>query len=91
MDIAIKVEYAKKEILKNTEKLQKELSLPACIMEMVITSALAEVREASKREIISEASEEIRKKNEELEKAKAAAKKVLRNKTEDNREMENKE
>lgn len=83
MDIAIKIEYAKKEILKNAEKLQKELSLPACIMEMVITSALAEAREASKREIISEASGEIIKKNEELEKAKAAAKKVLKDEPEE--------
>lgn len=76
--IAIKIECAKGEILNALEECRKKHSLPACIMDGVLSSVLAEVRSEEKIELINATNLMMKIKNEELEKAKAAAKKVLK-------------
>ena len=76
--IAIKIECAKGEILNAMEAIQKKHGLPPCIMDGVLSSVLAEVRSEAKIELINSTNEMMAEKNEELEKAKKAAKRVLK-------------
>ena len=78
--IAIKIECAKGEIMNAMQQIQDKYVLPPCIIDGVISSVLAEVRAESKLELINATSTVMRETEEELEKAKAAAKKVLKDK-----------
>lgn len=86
--IAIKIECAKGEILNALEECRKKHGLPPCIMDGVLSSVLAEVRSEEKIELINATNAMMKEKNEELEKAKAAAKKVLKAEPEENPEQE---
>lgn len=86
--IAVKIECAKGEILNAMEAIQKKHGLPPCIMDGVLSSVLAEVRSEAKIELINSTNAMMADKNEELEKAKAAAKKVLRTEPEEIPEQE---
>lgn len=76
--IAIKIECAKGEIMNAMQRIQSQYTLPPCIMDGVISSVLAEVRAESKLELINATNAVMQETNEELEKAKAAAKKMLK-------------
>ena len=76
--IAIRIECAKGEILNALSNIQQTHDLPPCIMDGVLSSVLSQVRSEAKIELINATNAMLREKNEELEKAKAAAKKVLR-------------
>lgn len=86
--IAVKIECAKGEILNAMEAIQKKHGLPPCIMDGVLSSVLAEVRSEAKIELINSTNAMMAEKNEELEKAKAAAKKVIRTEPEEIPEQE---
>jgi hypothetical protein len=81
--IAIKIESAKGEIMNAIQRIQNAYDLPPCIMDGVLSSVLAEVRSEAKIELINAANAMMREQNEELEKAKAAAKTVLKAESED--------
>lgn len=83
LPIVVKIECAKGEILNALEKIRKQYELPPCVVDGVLSSVLAELRSEEKIELINARNAMMREKNEELEKAKAAAKKVLKNETED--------
>ena len=76
--IAVRIECAKGEILNAMETIQKRHALPPCIMDGVLSSVLAEVRSEAKIELINSTNTMMAEKNEELEKAKKAAKRVLK-------------
>lgn len=76
--IAVKIECAKGEILNAMEAIQKKHGLPPCIMDGVLSSVLAEVRSEAKIELINSTNAMMAEKNEELEKAKKEAKRVLK-------------
>lgn len=76
--IAIKIECAKGEIMNAMQQIQNKYALPPCIMDGVISSVLAEVRAESKIELINATSAVMQETEEELEKTKDAAKKVIR-------------
>lgn len=76
--IAVRIECAKGEILNAMETIQKRHALPPCIMDGVLSSVLAEVRSEAKIELINSTNAMMTEKNEELKKAQAAAKKVLK-------------
>lgn len=86
--ISIRIECAKGEILNAMETIQKRHALPPCIMDGVLSSVLAEVRSEAKIELINATNAMMKEKNEELEKAKVAAKKVLKTEPEENPEQE---
>jgi len=79
--IVIKIECARGEIMNAMQRIQDKYTLPPYIMDGVISSVLAEVRAESKLELINATSAAMRETEEELEKAKAAAKKVLKTET----------
>ena len=83
--LAVRIECAKGEILNAMETIQKRYELPPCIMDGVLSSVLAEVRSEAKIELINSTNTMMAEKNEELEKAKKAAKRVL--KTEPDKEQ----
>ena len=76
--IAIKIECAKGEIMNAMQQIQNKYALPPCIIDGVMSSVLAEVRAESKLELLNATNAAMRETEEELEKAKAAAKKVLK-------------
>lgn len=79
--IAVRIECAKGEILNAMETIQKRHALPPCIMDGVLSSVLAEVRSEAKIELINSTNTMMTEKNEELEKAKKAAKRDSENRT----------
>lgn len=81
--IAVRIECAKGEVMNALEKVRQQHSLPPCIIEGVLSSVLSEVRAEAKLELINGTNEMLREKNEELEKAKKAAKKVLKTEPEE--------
>ena len=76
--IAVRIECAKGEILNAMEAIQTKHALPPCIMDGVLSSVLAEVRSEAKIELINSTNAMMAEKDEELEKAKKAAKRTLR-------------
>lgn len=86
--ISVRIECAKGEILNAMGEIQRKHALPPCIMDGVISSVLAEVRSEAKVELINATNAMMAEKNEELEKAKAAAKRVLRTEPEEQQEHE---
>lgn len=57
--------------------IQTNHALPPCIIDGILSSVLAEVRAEEKLELINAANAMMKEVNEDLDKAKAAAKKVL--------------
>lgn len=82
LPIAVKIECAKGEILNALEKIRKQYELPPCVVDGVLSSVLTEVRSEGKIELINATNAMLREKNEEVKKAQEAAKKVLRNESE---------
>lgn len=78
MQVAMKIECAKGEVMNALERVRQQYNLPPCIVDGILSSVLAEVRSEAKIELINASNAMMREKNEELEKAKAAAKKVLK-------------
>lgn len=78
MNIAINIECAKGEIMNTMQQIQDKYALPPCIIDGIISSVLADVRSQAKLELLNETSSVMQNANEELEKAKAEAKKVLK-------------
>lgn len=76
--ISIIMESAEKETREAIDHVKQKYNLRPCIMDVIVASVLADVRKEAKAELIGAADEIIGRKNEELEKAKAAAKKVLK-------------
>lgn len=76
--IAIKIECARGEIMNALQKTQEEYGLPPCIIDGIFSSVAAEIKSEAKLELINATNTMMREKSEELEKAKAAAKKVLK-------------
>lgn len=89
--IAVRIECAKGEILNAMETIQKRHALPPCIMDGVLSSVLAEVRSEAKIELINSTNTMMTEKNEELEKAKKAAKRVLETEPDEEREQDTQE
>ena len=81
--IAVRIECAKGEILNAMETIQTKHALPPCIMDGVLSSVLAEVRSEAKIELINSTNAMMAEKDEELEKAKKAAKRTLRTEPEE--------
>lgn len=88
--IEVRIECARGEILNAVEKITREQGLPAAVIDGVISSVLEEIRGQEKMELVNafnklreEKEEEINALNEELQKAKAAAKKVLKQDTQE--------
>lgn len=81
--ISITIECAKGEIQNAIKNIKNNYTLPPCIIEGIISSALAEIRSETKVELVNAADAMMREKNEELEKAKAAAKKTLKTEPEE--------
>jgi hypothetical protein len=81
--ISVQIECAKGEIMNAIQRIQTAHGLPPCIMDGVLSSVLAEVRSEAKIELINATNAMMREQNEELEKAKAAAKTVLKAEPED--------
>ncbi len=79
--IVIKIECAKGEIMNAMQQIQNKYALPPCIIDGLISSILAEVRAESKLELLNATSAAMRETEEEIKKAKAAAKKVLKEET----------
>ena len=76
--LAVRIECAKGKILNAMETIQKRHALPPCIRDGVLSFVLAEVRSEAKIELINSTNTMMAEKNEELEKAKKAAKRVLK-------------
>ena len=84
--IAVRIECAKGEILNAMEAIQTKHALPPCIMDGVLSSVLAEVRSEAKIELINSTNSMMAEKDEDLEKAKKAAKRTLRTEPEEQTE-----
>ncbi len=78
MPISILLENAKKEMKQAVDDVRDRYRLRPCIMDVIVSSVLADIRSDAQRELIAASNEMIDKTNEELEKAKEAAKKVLK-------------
>ena len=76
--ISIRIECAKAEINNALNNIKNNYALPPCIMEGIISHALAEIRSETKIELVNATDAMIREKNEELQEEKAAAKKTLK-------------
>jgi hypothetical protein len=71
------IERAKIQLNKAVENIRNEYGMPYFILEGIIKGVLADVREKEKRGILEESEKKISELRWELEKAKAAAKKVF--------------
>ena len=89
--IAVRIECPKGENLNAMETIQKRHALPPCIMDGVLSSVLAEVRSEAKIELINSTNTMMAEKNEELEKTKKAAKRVLKTEPDEEQEQDTQE
>lgn len=71
------LENAKTEIRNDLENIMSKNGLSYSVMDEMVTHVLSEIREKAKIEYINAVAELVSEQKEELEKAKAAAKKVL--------------
>lgn len=74
---AINIECARGEILNALGTIRGRYNLPPCIMDGILSSLIAEIREEEKLELINTASQIIKEKDQDLNEAKKAVKKVL--------------
>lgn len=93
----VKFTCAKGEILNAIGRIQAEYNLPACVLETIITSVIADLRAQDKMDLLNESFAQQEKYNkkiteleEELKAAKKAAKAVLETNTEEMKEGEEK-
>lgn len=68
---------AKEEIQDTVNKVQEKYNLRPCVMENILSAVMLNCTEKVQKEVAEDVRELLEQKNEELEKAKAAAKKVL--------------
>lgn len=68
---------AKEEIQDTVNKVQEKYNLRPCVMEGILSAVMLNCTEKVQKEVAEDVRELLEQKNEELEKAKAAAKKVL--------------
>jgi hypothetical protein len=68
---------AKEEIQDTVNKVQEKYNLRPCVMEDILSAVMLNCTEKVQKEVAEDVRELLEQKNEELEKAKAAAKKVL--------------
>lgn len=68
---------AKEEIQGTVNRVQKEYNLRPCVMEGILSAVTLDCTEKVQKEVAEDVRELLEQKNEELEKAKAAAKKIL--------------
>ena len=68
---------AKEEIQDTVNKAQEKYNLRPCVMEDILSAVMLNCTEKVQKEVAEDVRELLEQKNEELEKAKAAAKKVL--------------
>ena len=68
---------AKEEIRDTVNKVQEKYNLRPCVMENILSAVMLNCTEKVQKEVAEDVRELLEQKNEELEKAKAAAKKVL--------------
>ena len=74
---SIRMESAKGEMNNAVIEIRRKYGLPNAMMDGILSSVLADVRSNVKTDLINEVNEILRDKNEELDAAKAAAKKTL--------------
>ena len=86
--LAMKVECARGEVLNALESIIRQHGLPPCILDGILSSVLVEIRSETKMELVNATNQIIAEKNEELEKAKVEAKKVLEAELEEIEESE---
>ena len=91
--IEIKIESARGEIINTVERMSQEYGLPAVIIDGILSSVLEDIRNQEKlglakafNKIQLEKNAEIENLEKELKKAKAAAKKVLKQDTQETME-----
>lgn len=75
--LPIRIESARGEVLNALERIRVKHNLPACIIDGILSSVLADVRGEQKIEVINGSNQIIKELTEELDRAKEAAKKVL--------------
>lgn len=68
---------AKEEIQDTVNKVQEKYNLRPCVMEDILSAVMLNCTEKVQKEVAEDVRELLEQKNEELEKVKAAAKKVL--------------
>jgi hypothetical protein len=83
MRLTIGIETARKEIKEFVFEVRKRYGIPLCIADGILSSIIADIREETKAELLNDAKAVIDEKEEELKKAKAAAKRVLKTEPED--------
>lgn len=76
--ISILLESARNEMRQAVDDVRDRYRLRPCIMDVIVSSVLADIRGNVQEELIAASNEMADKANEELEKAKEAAKKVLK-------------
>lgn len=86
MKITLAVENAKKEVKERIEEIRIKYAIPACITEGILQDVISDLKSESAEQLIREMNEIVAEKNEEIEKAKAVAKKVLRTEQEEQKE-----
>lgn len=77
MPLPIMIESARGEMLNALERIRGKYNLPACIIDGILSSVLADVRGEQKIEVINGLNQIIQEMTEELDRAKKEAKKVL--------------
>lgn len=86
--LSVMLESAKSELRNTIRNIKSQYNFPSSVMEGVIHSILVEVQTEEKIEIINETNAIIQKKNEEIAKAREAAKKVIKAESEGQEEAE---
>lgn len=76
--IEMQIECARGEIMNAIQRIQTAHNMPPCLIDGVLSSVLADIRGEEKIAIINATNAILREQQEELDKAKAAAKKVLK-------------
>lgn len=78
MPISVILGNAAEETRTAIERVRQKHSLRPCVMAVIVSAVLGDVRNDAIAELISETNTMIAQKNEELEKAKKAAKRILK-------------
>lgn len=86
--VTIRIESARTEIINIVEMCRKKHGIPPCVMDGILSSVLADVRNETKTELINATDAMVKEVNEELEKAKTAAKRVLKTESESEQKQE---
>lgn len=76
--MTLEIKLAKKEMKEKIHEVKVRYGIPACIIEGIIQEIIVDLKEESADSLMNEVIEKLSKKNEEIEKAKKEAKKVLK-------------